>query len=132
MSSVAISTNTSSQPETVREHNVPRVSVVMGVYNEALRVGCAIDSILEQSFADFELVIVDDGSPDQTPSILESYRLCDPRVRIVTQQNTGLTRALIHGCAEARGRYIARQDADDWSNPNRLEVQVRMLDDNPD
>ena len=109
----------------------PRVSVVMSVYNEAARVSRAIDSLLCQTCTDFELILIDDGSQDQTPEILEKYRQRDARVRVIRQDNAGLTRALIRGCAEARGEYIARHDADDWSEPTRLAEQVALLDADP-
>lgn len=109
----------------------PRVSVVMSVYNDATRVRRALDGILEQSFRDFELIVVDDGSTDQTSIVLEQYRQRDPRVCVITQENTGLTRALIRGCDAARGEFIARHDSDDWSAPTRLAVQVGMLDSDP-
>ena len=75
----------------------PRVSVVMSVYNEADRVGRAIDGLLCQTFIDFELILIDDGSQDQTPEILEKYRQRDARVRVIRQDNAGLTMALIRG-----------------------------------
>lgn len=102
------------------------VSVVMSVYNGADTLAETIDSVLAQRDADFELVIVDDGSTDDTPRILERYT--DPRIRVIRQQNRGLTQALIAGCAVARGRYIARQDAGDLSAPDRLAREARVLD----
>jgi len=119
-------------PLSVESVQAPRVSVVMSVYNEATRVRRALDGILQQTFDDFEIVVVDDGSTDQTPAVLDEYRRCDPRVRIITQENRGLTRALIRGCRAARGEFIARHDADDWSTPMRLAKQVAMLDAAPE
>lgn len=106
----------------------PRVSVVMSVFNEAVRVRRALDGILEQDFTDFEVIVVDDGSTDQTSIVLEQYQKRDSRVCVITQENTGLTRALIRGCNAARGEFIARHDADDWSAPKRLAVQIDLLD----
>lgn len=109
----------------------PMVSVVMSVYNEPERVGTAIESILSQSYRDFEFIVIDDGSTDRTPMVLEQYRLRDSRIRVLRQPNAGLTRALIRGCQEANGAYIARQDADDWSAPTRLGIQVDLLNSDP-
>lgn len=106
----------------------PRVSVVMSVYNDSARLIRALDGILDQDFSDFEIIVVDDGSTDQTSLVLEQYRKRDPRICVITQENTGLTRALIRGCAAARGEFIARHDADDWSSPKRLSTQVDILD----
>jgi glycosyltransferase involved in cell wall biosynthesis len=108
------------------------ISVVMSVYNGARRLRPTIESILGQTDRDFELVIVDDGSTDATPAILASYAQLDPRVRVITQSNTGLTRALIRGCGEARGRLIARQDCGDESHPERLARQRALIDSAPD
>jgi len=110
---------------------VPYVSVVMGVYNTARYLRAAIDSVLAQQGVDFEFIIVDDGSTDETPGILAEASAHDSRVRIITQTNAGLTQALIRGCAAARGRYIARQDGDDLSMPDRLRLQAGMLDADP-
>lgn len=110
--------------------NMPRVSVVMSVYNEERYVGEAVESILRQTFEDFEFVIIDDGSVDRTPMILKSYR--DPRIRIYHQANTGQSLALNRGIRLASGPYIARMDADDISLPERLEREVRFLDSHPE
>ncbi len=109
-----------------------RVSVVMSVYNGATHLRRAVESVLEQSWTEFELIVVDDGSSDDSPAIMESYRQRDPRVKIITQPNAGLTRALIRGCAAARGEFIARHDADDWSEPSRLADQVAVLESDRD
>jgi glycosyltransferase involved in cell wall biosynthesis len=108
------------------------ISVVMGVYNGAPTLGATLDSILGQTERDFECIVVDDGSTDATPVILAEYAARDPRIRVIRQPNTGLTRALIAGCAEARGVYIARQDAGDLSDPRRFDLQKRALDADPD
>jgi hypothetical protein len=100
----------------------------MSVYNEEARISRAIDSLLSQTLNDFELIVIDDGSQDGTQKILESYRSRDSRIRIIRQENAGLTSALIRGCTEARGEYIARHDADDWSEPTRLAEQVTLLE----
>lgn len=110
----------------------PRISIVMSVFNNADSVERAIVSIRNQTFSDFEFVAINDGSTDGTGEILQRISAGDSRLRILDQANTGLTKALIRGCAVARGTYIARQDADDFSEPTRLEKQVDFLDRNPD
>ncbi len=105
----------------------PRVSFVMSVYNDADRVTRSVKSILNQTLSDLELIIVNDGSTDQTESILHQLAQSDERIIVVTQENAGLTKALIRGCELARGEYIARQDSDDWSEPTRIEKQVGLL-----
>jgi glycosyltransferase involved in cell wall biosynthesis len=108
---------------------VPSVSVVMSVYNGAETLKATMDSVLTQEGVDFEFIVINDGSTDESGAILESYASRDDRVRVLQQQNTGLTSALIRGCAEARGRYIARQDAGgDLSLPGRLARQCALLD----
>ncbi|MBV9497536.1 MAG: glycosyltransferase family 2 protein [Acidobacteria bacterium] len=103
------------------------VSVVMGVYNGAATLRATLESILAQEDVDFEIVVVDDGSTDDTPAILRSFL----QVRTITQANAGLTRALIAGCAAATGKYIARHDTGDFSHPRRLAIQQEALDDDP-
>jgi glycosyltransferase involved in cell wall biosynthesis len=105
----------------------PDISVVMSVYNGEARLQETIDSILSQKDASFEFIIVDDGSTDQTSEILKEYAVCDSRVKLIRQENQGLTKALIKGCAAAKGRYIARQDAGDISLPGRLSKQFQAL-----
>jgi len=107
----------------------PAISTVLPVYNCPQYVGEAIESILAQTFADFELIIIDDGSTDETPQILR--RFSDPRIRLVSQENQGLAATLNRGIALARGRYVARQDQDDVSLHARFERQVEYLDANP-
>ncbi len=107
------------------------ISVVIGVYNGASTLGATLDSILAQTEHDFECIVVDDGSTDNTPDILAAYAARDGRMRVIRQQNVGLTRALIAGCSAARGRYVARQDVGDLSAPRRFELQKRALDADP-
>jgi glycosyltransferase involved in cell wall biosynthesis len=104
----------------------PTVSVLMSVYNGERYLAEAVESILNQTFTDFEFVIINDGSIDGTAEILHSYQ--DPRIRIIEQSNIGLTRSLNRGIALAHGGYIARMDDDDLSLPERLERQVAFLD----
>lgn len=108
----------------------PRLSVVMSVFNGERYLAAALDSIIGQSFTDFELIAIDDGSSDRSGEIL---RACgDSRVRVLTNVgNIGLTRSLNRGLVAARGSYIARHDADDVSHPERFARQVEFLDANP-
>lgn len=110
---------------------LPQVSVLMSVYNGEKFLGQAIDSILGQTFTDFEFIIINDGSIDRTGEILQNYQMRDHRIRIYTQQNSGLIASLNRGCKLARGVYIARMDADDVSLPQRLARQVSFLECHP-
>lgn len=103
----------------------PSISVVMSVFNGKRYLREAVDSILNQTCTDFEFIIIDDGSTDGTAAILDSY--IDPRIRIIRQDNQGLTKSLNRGIQEATGNFIARQDADDRSFPNRLATQTAFL-----
>lgn len=107
-----------------------KVSVVMSVYNGERYVREAVDSILNQTFEDFEFIIIDDGSTDGTLTILQSYD--DIRLRLVCQDNVGLGKSLNRGITLAQGQYIARIDHDDLSLPERFEKQVQFLDVHPD
>jgi hypothetical protein len=106
----------------------PLVSVCMPVKDAAATLREALDSILGQTLEDFEVVVVDDGSRDESPSILSEYRARDARVRVLQVEEAGVGAALRIACAEAGGRYIARMDADDVALPQRLEQQVAFLD----
>lgn len=109
----------------------PAISVLMAVYNGERHLPAAVESILGQTFDDFELVVVDDASTDRSRAIVESYG--DPRVRVlVNTENLGLTCSLNRGLAECRGRYVARQDADDLSAQNRLALQFGFLERHPE
>ena len=108
----------------------PDISVVMGVYNGGSSLPVTIESVLSQEGASFEFIIINDGSSDDSGQILENYATRDSRIRIIQQENRGLTKALIKGCAEAQGKYIARQDVGDVSLPNRLAMQFDLIDSN--
>lgn len=111
----------------------PRVSVLMPVYNGEPYLSEAVDSILAQSFADFEFIIVDDGSTDNTWPILQEYAAREPRIVLTRNDaNVGLARSLNKGLELAQGEYVARMDADDISLPRRLATQVAFLDEYPD
>jgi len=109
---------------------IPDVSVVLSVRNGGADLPKAVATILTQSFANLELIAIDNGSTDETAGFLD--RIEDPRVRVYHQQDMGLAAALNRGISLARGRYIARQDHDDWALPTRIEKQVRFLDADPD
>ena len=106
------------------------VSVYMIVHNGSRFIRAAVDSILAQSFPDFEFVVVDDGSTDETADILNSYR--DGRLRVVHQPHCGGPRASNRALAECKGDLIARIDADDIALPDRISRQVEFLRRNPD
>ncbi|HTZ77652.1 MAG TPA: glycosyltransferase [Stellaceae bacterium] len=111
---------------------MPRVSVLMPVFNGGAYLELAIASVLAQSLADFELVVVDDGSTDRSPETIEAFAARDERVRLLRKPNSGISDTLNHGLAEARGDWIARLDADDIMLPERLARQLAFLRDNPD
>lgn len=109
----------------------PRVSIVTTVYNGAPYGDRAIPSILAQTFTDFEWILVDDGSEDGTPELLRQLAERDSRVRVFSPGRLGITAAANLGVSQARGEYVARQDFDDRSYPDRLKLQVAILDANP-
>ena len=107
---------------------LPLVSVVMPVFNGENYLGEAIDSILTQTFTDFELIIVDDGSADGSADIMDSYAQGDSRVRLLRHAvNQGQAKALNTGLAASRGEFVATMDCDDVSKPERLQSQVDFL-----
>lgn len=111
----------------------PKVSVLMPVYNGNRYLRESVDSILNQTFTDFEFLIVDDGSTDNTWEILREYADRDQRVKLFkNEDNIGLIKSLNKGLNLARGAYIARQDADDVSLPERFEKQATVLDKQPE
>lgn len=109
----------------------PRVSVVMPVYNREDYIKSAIDSVLMQTYKDFELIIVDDGSTDNTVKIIRSYD--DPRIRLIRHEiNKGVAAARNTGYRNAKGEFIVIADSDDINLPTKFEEQVKYLDANPD
>ncbi len=105
--------------------NNPKVTVLMPAYNAGKYIGEAIRSVLEQSFKDFELLIVNDGSTDNTEKIVRAFK--DPRIVLINQDNKGVASALNAGLSIARADYIARFDADDVCYPNRLKIQYDFI-----
>jgi hypothetical protein len=112
------------------QDHAPTVSVVLSVKNGGRDLPRALDTILKQSFADFELIAINNGSTDGTRAFLD--RVADPRVRAFHQEDMGLAAALNRGISLTRGRYIARQDHDDLADPSRIAKQVAFLDAHPD
>lgn len=118
-------------------HNVtltktPLISILMPVYNGEKYIRESVDSILSQTFTDFEFLIVEDGSTDGTVEILAEYARKDSRIRIIyNEKNSGVAESLNRGLKLACGEYIARMDADDVSLPERLAVQVAYLLEHP-
>jgi len=100
---------------------MPKVSVIMSVFNGGSYLEKSINSILNQTFEDFEFIIINDGSIDNTLSIIESFN--DNRIRIINQENIGLTKSLNKGIVRSKANLIARVDADDLCDPKRLKLQ---------
>lgn len=110
----------------------PRVSVVLPVYNAEAYLESAVRSVLDQTFQDFEVLLMDDGSSDGSLGILQAFARQDSRCIVHTRENRGLVATLNEGIGYARGELIARMDADDLCLPERFERQVAFLDQNPD
>ncbi len=111
---------------------VPTVSVCMPVFNAEPYLRLAVESILQQSFTDFEFIIIDDGSTDKSRQILEQYARRDARIRLVSRPNTGYVTALNEALSMSRAPYLARMDADDVSMPDRFEKQLEYFRNHPD
>ena len=110
----------------------PLVSVVLPFYNAEATLRRALDSVAKQSFQDFECIMVDNNSTDQSPRIANRYVHHDRRFRLVSEQQKGVVHASNRGCTLAKGKYIARMDADDESLSNRLKQQVDFLENHPE
>ncbi len=110
----------------------PLLSVCMPVYNAEQYVRQATESILTQTFSDFEFIIIDDGSTDGTRAILDELAERDPRIRLISRPNTGYTVALNEAIGMARAPYMARMDADDISMPQRFEKQIVYMQSHPE
>ncbi|MBO7243796.1 MAG: glycosyltransferase family 2 protein [Alphaproteobacteria bacterium] len=112
--------------------SIPKISVVMSTYNRDHAIGGAIESILNQTMEDFELIVINDGSTDDTQKILEDYANKDKRLVVIkNERNMGLVAGLNKGLDAAKGKYIARMDDDDKSLPHRLERQFLAMEENP-
>ena len=103
----------------------PMISVILPAYNGEKTIKQSIESILMQDYKNFELIIINDGSTDKTASILKE--ISDNRIKIITQKNSGLPEALNSGIRLASGKYIARQDQDDFSHASRFSKQIQLL-----
>jgi len=110
---------------------MPFVSVLMPVFNGERYLRPALDSILTQTLTNFEFIVINDGSRDNSAEILEQYATRDRRIRLIHQENRGLIASLNRGIELAWSEYIARMDADDVSLPSRLEKQHKFLEENP-
>ena len=110
-----------------------KISIIMGVHNGAHRFDEAIKSIMEQTYTNWEFVICDDGSSDNSYELLKKYEECDKRFRVIKNEgNKGLPYTLNHCLAYCTGEYIARMDDDDYCYPDRFEKQVKFLEDHAD
>lgn len=114
-----------------RRPEAPGVSVLMSCYNGGRWLGEAIESVLAQTFTNFEFIMVDDGSADDTPEIIKRYAAKDQRIVFIPKPNTGLADSLNAGIAKARGAWIARVDQDDLCEPARLEKQLAFAEARP-
>lgn len=112
---------------------MPKVSVLMGVYNSSETVGASIESIQAQTFTDWEFIICDDGSKDNTCEIVSAYQKDDPRIILLeNKKNRGLSYTLNQCIKVARGEYCARMDGDDLCDSTRFQKQVQFLDEHPE
>ncbi len=112
---------------------MPTVSVIMAVYNEETTVALAIESVIAQTYNDWELIIINDCSTDRTPEITGQYAVTYDKIRVLAnKQNIGLAASLNKGIKEAQGKYIVRMDSDDYSHLERFEKQVTFMKANPD
>jgi glycosyltransferase involved in cell wall biosynthesis len=109
---------------------MPKVSVIIPAYNHGHFLGEAVQSVLDQTFPDFELIVVDDGSTDNTKEAVESFK--DPRIRYIYQENRGVSAAQNTGIRASSGEYIAILGADDIWLPQNLELKVKVLDSRPE
>ncbi|MBD0302712.1 MAG: glycosyltransferase [Tolypothrix sp. T3-bin4] len=108
---------------------MPIISVVIPAYNSEKTIRDTIESVLQQSFKDFELIVIDDGSQDSTYQVVSSFS--DPRVRVFSYPNAGVSASRNRGITKANGEFLAFLDADDLWTPDKLEAQLRALEDNP-
>jgi glycosyltransferase involved in cell wall biosynthesis len=109
---------------------MPRVSIIIPTYNRAGYLTESVQSVLDQSFGDFELIVVDDGSTDNTKEAIESFK--DPHIRYIYQENRGISAARNTGIKHSSGEYVAFLDSDDLRLPRYLEKNVELLDSRPD
>ena len=113
----------------MKQNNHPRISVILPIYNRGDYIAEAIESVIVQTFTDFEIIVIDDGSTDGTAGVIKSFS--DSRIRYIYQSNCGRSNARNQAFSVANGQYIAFLDSDDLYLPNKLELQVRYLDTHP-
>jgi len=106
---------------------MPEISIIMPAYNTGKYIAESIDSVLAQTFKDWELIIINDGSPDDCPAIAQKYAARDERIRVLNQKNSGVATARNHGISSARGKYIFPLDSDDLITPDCLDVLLTVL-----
>ena len=118
--------------QSLTEKSAPRVSIVIPVYNREKYITFAVESVLRQTYTDWELIISDDGSTDGTLEMITEFALHDSRIRVLTAEHKGAVHALIAGFGAARGEFIGQLDSDDLLEPPALELTVKALDGHPD
>lgn len=121
-----------ANPFSSRAMSLVKISVLMPVFNGGKYLSVAIDSVLAQTYGDFEFLILNDGSTDETPHILREYARRDSRLRVTSRGNKGLVASLNELLGQARGQFVARMDADDISLPERFIRQIHFLEDRQD
>ena len=112
----------------MEEKNIPAISVIMPVYNVEKFVGKAIESMLSQTFGDFEFIIVDDGTPDRSGEICDEYAKKDSRIQVIHKENGGAPEARNRAIDVARGKYMYFMDSDDWAEPTMLEDMYALAE----
>ncbi len=117
--------------QTNMSNEYPKISVILPYYNSETTLKRAIESILSQSHTDFELILIDNNSTDNSLNIATSYANLDHRIILISEKQQGVMYASNKGWENSKGDYIARMDSDDWSHPHRLEMQKEFLDKNP-
>lgn len=113
----------------IKKMNAPTVSVICTSYNSERHIGYALNSLTKQVFKDFEVIVINDGSTDNTLKIINDYALADSRIRVVNSSRIGRGRALNLGLSKSSGEFVAILDADDMSHPDRLFRQVKAMRD---
>ena len=109
---------------------MPKISVILPVYNSGKYLIESLESLSCQTFRDFEIIAINDGSKDNSLKLLEDYAKKESRLRIISRENRGITKTLNEGIYLAQGEYIARMDADDICLPNRFELQLEFIEKN--
>lgn len=118
---------------TLKDKETPKISVIMPVYNAEKFLESSVKSILNQTYKDFEFIIIDDGSKDNSWRIVDKYRKVDKRIKVLrNRKNLRATKSLNRGLKIAKGKYVVRSDADDWSYPYRIEEQYKFMESHPE